>query len=810
MSFMIKMVGLKTSENFLMIFIFVFSFLVFNILLCQNIVLASSKYSDIFWNFFPVWKQMVYSKLNVTDFNLYDEPYSISWEKDYYRERWNLVHTAIFDIYAYEMIGNRTYLNEAKFLVDNLLRYVDKESDALTIYDFGFDQPIGFSDAFLTVAMHKLNKYGLGNYNITDRVNKILSRANVNNSTDLAWGYIWSDTSKEPEVGVNRMTPFAFMLSYLTSEGVGNYTSEVQKIYHWVNQARLSDNLLGYNIGDTTPSYHYTMVSWYMFLMAYKYLPEAFNATDLRVVLSAINNQAYDKLEQKSALFGYSLALAAHQVGFNAGNLTQLIDPLLNVYDFESNTDFFGTHNLYRGHLLQMIWLLTVTGNNPSMDIPSTSFTYTKANNRYYFSTFPVSWPRVVDHYGVRFELGPGWLFHFLWPYSVDLNITYNGSWVGTATHENINTTVVYDKYLSSLSLDATSSPDTMAIGNSYKTSYLILENGTVITVWDTESNTGIGNATINLGGNWFAVASKPSNSLKPYTLVAIIYTNNQTITTNVVKDSYIRVAEMVATKVKLYYLYDIYSNTNEIKNAINLVKNGEDPREVFRVDISRVGNIGEAFRHLGPFDVWVDNTKEVKISDVNFSVNTLNITINASSGINSTAIVYWPYSAPIVRCINCSYYNWSFDSNSNLVILNATHSSSVTWNLQVQAVTTTTTTIPSPTTTIEGNHGSGEGTTTTTRQSTTTTTTIEPQKTTTTTTTTTTPTTTIPEERRGLERYWYVIPILLVGTVGIIVLALKVLRKSTTEEEFTKLKEKWSQQNLFLVRYNSPNTKPQ
>gem|GEM_PF-5341547 len=723
-----RMEKIKAPRKFLTIFTFVFSFLVTGILLFQNIENNSLRlyvqgmggisvvheylnhgswsswkntgiasvglsgsteiettYSDIFWKFFPLWRQMVYSKLNVTDFSLYNEPYSESLEKYYYRERWNLVHTAMFDIYAYEMTGNRTYLNEAKFFIDNLLRYTDKDSGALTMYDFGGDQPGGFSDAFLTIAMYKLNKYGLGNYNITDRVNKILSRANVNNSTDLAWGWLWNDTSKDPKVGVNRMTPFAFMLSYFTSEGIGNYTSEVQRIYHWVNRARLSDNLLAYSIGDTTSNYHYTMVCWYMFLMAYKYLPEAFNVTDLQVVLSAINNQAYDKLGQTSALFSYSMALTAHQVGFDAGNLTQLIDPLLNVYNFESGTEFFTSYNRWRSHLLQIIWLLTVTGNNPSMDIPSTSFSYSEANNRHYFSTFPVAWPEVVDHYGIRFQLGPSWLFHYLYPYPVDLSITYNGSWVGTATYGNINTTVVFDKYFSFLSLDATSSPDTMAIGGPYATGYLVLENGTVITVWDSDLETGVGNATINLGGNWFAVAGKPSNSLKPYALVAIVYTNNQTITTNFVKNAYIRVAEMVATKIKLFYLYGIYSNASEIKDAINLVKNGEDPREVFRTDISRVGNIGEAFRHLDPFDVWVDNTKEIKISNVDFSVSTLNITLDAPSGTNSTAIVYWPYSsAPVVQCINCSGYNWSFDSNSKLVTLNATHSSLVTWVLEV------------------------------------------------------------------------------------------------------------------------------
>jgi hypothetical protein len=81
-----------------------------------------------------------------------------------------------------------------------------------------------------------------------------------------------------------------------------------------------------------------------------------------------------------------------------------------------------------------------------------------------------------------------------------------------------------------------------------------------------------------------------------------------------------------------------------------------------------------------------------------------ISIDVNAPFGEKSIIKVYWPYDLPpLVECRNFVEASWDFDSLTKIVTLNATHASTVTWDLQVQSevTTTTTTTVPITTTTI-------------------------------------------------------------------------------------------------------------
>ena len=78
----------------------------------------------------------------------------------------------------------------------------------------------------------------------------------------------------------------------------------------------------------------------------------------------------------------------------------------------------------------------------------------------------------------------------------------------------------------------------------------------------------------------------------------------------------------------------------------------------------------------------WISESCDIiNFSWVESNYN-LSLTVNASTGTNSTVLLYWPYTfAPHnVSCSGCSAYSSSFNPTTNITNLTATHSSPVTW----------------------------------------------------------------------------------------------------------------------------------
>ena len=216
-----------------------------------------------------------------------------------------------------------------------------------------------------------------------------------------------------------------------------------------------------------------------------------------------------------------------------------------------------------------------------------------------------------------------------------------------------------------------------------------------------------------------------------------------------------------------------IYNLPYSFRNGIINITGSNDSALELKLNKTYFGN-GIKIYEISGFLTSLEWSEENKM---------LFFTINAPSGTNSTSIVYWPYELPPkILCIYCLAYSSSFNSTSKILILNATHSSPITWSLQVQT----------PTTTTAGGGGGGGGGII---PSTTTTTTLSRPNITTTSipTTTTLPlitTTTIPEKKEK-EQLFLLVTMLLVFVV-ILVLLIVVWKKWKIKKEFEKLKEKW------------------
>jgi hypothetical protein len=258
------------------------------------------------------------------------------------------------------------------------------------------------------------------------------------------------------------------------------------------------------------------------------------------------------------------------------------------------------------------------------------------------------------------------------------------------------------------------------------------------------------------------------------------------------VKDNYIINKLEVYPSFFLMYVSNaptfIYNLSYSFRDGIINVTCFNDSASEFKVNTSYFGNGIKIYGVYNGYLTYLEWFSDNKI---------LFLTIDASFQSNSTTLVYWPYDLPpIILCVHCSISSFSFDSNSKILVLNATHSSPINWILQVQSLTTTTSIFSGGGITIVPTTSTSTSITTTTFSSTTTTTTPI-------TTTTSLPTTTTLQERKEKEEKKSIsimIPLIIFVFSLLIILALILVRKKREEEKaFEELKEKWKENKKRL-----------
>lgn len=233
----------------------------------------------------------VHYALNTTDFSLMNYNFTNA-EYNPSRERWNVVTFAWLLTYAYEHTGDTKYLHEAKWIVDNLESYLNNPTDkTLIIYPRNTFSGWLWADALHLWTKTRLNEFYGQTYDTASQITYIFSKATVSNSTDIGWDYRWvggtpdSPAAKTP----NPWVWFMAYLAYLKSKGLGDYTSQLQRIYHRMNRAYVEANgFYKYSIDDAAANSQYSAWLAEGLLVTDYFQSGIVNATKLQATINRI------------------------------------------------------------------------------------------------------------------------------------------------------------------------------------------------------------------------------------------------------------------------------------------------------------------------------------------------------------------------------------------------------------------------------------------------------------------------------------------------------------------------------------------
>lgn len=241
-------------------------------------------------------KKYVHSTLNASDFWLYAWNLT-SQDYNFAVTRWHIAFYMAGLPKAYELTGDETYLAEAKWLADKFVAFKgaglsgDWPSHTWKLYKRASDAGFFHCDVFVWFTEQRLNEFGWGDYDVISQVEMAISMATViNNSTDLGWAYNYP-TSISPDLSnyvVNTFAPMLFLLSYLTSRGVKDYSGDIQRIYYSIEKFRLDDKYK-YAFTDTAASLPYTLVTLEYILLANAFTPSLINSTKIKRTLDSLS-----------------------------------------------------------------------------------------------------------------------------------------------------------------------------------------------------------------------------------------------------------------------------------------------------------------------------------------------------------------------------------------------------------------------------------------------------------------------------------------------------------------------------------------
>lgn len=636
-----------------------------------------SEVDQAFMDIFFEYRKYVYSEFDRREFS-YDDWNLTIGEYQFASHRWTPALYAFFATIAYEKTSNMTYLWEAKFFVDGLMYhtydswdYADTESISLYVRapgSFGMFHV----DVYWWWAMQKLNEHLGTSYNVTNRVDKAIDYAIVNNSTDLWWTYNYITQTRDNVS--NTWAPMLGFMSYLTYKNVKNYQSEVEKIYNSIERTRTDNHCYRYTYPIGNDDMHYTLITLSGILIAKKYLPSVINATKIQKTLDYYSND-YHHLAGIATMYLLGKQFADLTFGSQYIRAVRLLKDNLGLWFNASRKGgtpkFWSRFEIYDGfrhsmaiHLALFPMLgLAFTGETI---FPSLSYTIMELNNNFYFGNafynYSDKWVDSTST-GVRVYFDTFESVYAIKEYyhltSTSVNATH---YIGATTINNINVTVFHSKKLTNRGIKLN---DTAAIGYHHQLSTasfkLVFANGSTTTL---ESN-----GTYKLDT---AFAMLKSNIVRFFVFDNDTFDLTYTTWTYLeTQGSYVLVNIMSTEK-------DYSSNSEFISWVANEVSNFKSGAREIAFEEKRPMTALQNYIKTSGVDglMLFSENASAEITGASFSNDKLSFTLNASSGTTSIAQIYCGDKGEPISVSGAS--SWGYDSQTKIVTLSVLHTSSM------------------------------------------------------------------------------------------------------------------------------------
>lgn len=438
--------------------------------------------------------------------------------------RWNLAEYLWAVTVAYNITQNGYYLAEARWLLNNYLKWEGNNtaSQPYTWYLYQSAPNANYAwlwhDSRIWLSMKFLSELGY-DYDYSTRINWLMTKAFLNNATDLAWKYTYTTggTYTDNDYVQNAFAPALVLLSYLHSKGVANYTDELQRIYASLEDFRLTNNQYKYKFTDTVASTRYTLITLLNILIARRLTPSIFNTTKIQQTLDSFSYANFDATgEEWDRNVGTAVAIAVvSQSGLTLPDafkrlLRMFYDVSYNRYTERYSMDRqLGASRYYVDVWFNLV-LFSLSWNWDKTYIFSTSPEVQQGGNYFFFNT-QLSNTTYIQ------QADDGWFIYPMWqsnwvssrfgvyPLRMNLNqIIFNATknrWEAKTTHEGTVINLWWSKYLYDFYADSgtVKKPWRLVQMNSFETYNwrYIFSNGTITT------EVGTFNGTLILDNVW-------------------------------------------------------------------------------------------------------------------------------------------------------------------------------------------------------------------------------------------------------------------------------------------------------------------
>jgi len=634
--------------------------------------------NTIFMQKFSNWYDTIHAYLNTTDFSLHHWYWTVG-EEPHSKERNNLATHALYLTFAYELTGDLKYLHEAKYFVDNLINYVDATKKCLINEDYlGAYGWLG-ADTQLLWTETRLNQFYGQTYDVKTEIDYIISKASVNNATDLGWYYFWTDVSTAETL--NSWQYFMTYLAYLTANNIYNYQTAVQKIYHYTEKQRKSDDLYPYNVGDATSNPDYSVGIIMFQIIASNYLSNIFNTTKIQASLTSLGRAMFVSYGSMDDMGGSgSLAEIARYKGYNIGQrLKTALKQTIDLYYFNKKNYDVGYPDGQRLLLLRTILLPFAISKSTTFEYSYGS--YLKYGDWYQPDTiFSYNQTFLYDNYGFIEHIDGSdqltcW-YQLGWQFAT---FVYNstgeywqgfkdgsGSGFGTLTmrfYRNMgkvvvirsqpNTNTIYRDYLCTANTNE---------GNVY----LLFTNGTMYNVTSLSSTTNI---TIT-DSKYFGFIWR-----QYFRIIKTDTTND--LYTIIVSDSFRKIATTYSNaknyEVANFLLPSTNSSALQTKRLSILTEyaNGTDDRE--QTYPTPEGMMKWQLKHYSDVSIYTNKN----MTSSSYGGNVITFVISAPSGNTSTTKVYVGDKGKPTSVSGAT--SWSYNEATKILTITVVHSSPAT-----------------------------------------------------------------------------------------------------------------------------------
>ncbi len=570
-------------------------------------LVVQGKATDFFLHEFPQYRRAIFSQMQVEPSEVFYEatPYfSAPDESSSFVVHTPLAIYSLLAIYAYEYTGNVSYLREAEKIVDALTSLYDK-------YRWLPDTAsISFGTQYLMMAWQKLNEHGFA-YPIEQELNYHIGKADISNATDLYWSSAYP-SGKATFSTAEQSALFLWLVAYVSSRGIGNYQSDVSRMFHSIERFVGPNGLYKEFLTSETGTLWNSALILGWVLQAYRSSRGSFSKSTLQERVSSLDQGKLPADLGSMVLAGANAILAApiaiaENTGFNITvGTARYIDTLLTDFDplnmlSVGESPFYGDSR-FTWRVVSFVYgfVLGIFAElgSASLSVPS-SYGYSVDNTVYPWanriileSTFA---SRLLGYY---YFGGPEYVdqINFLYLTNASLptewSLMYNSTdsdWHAQSLVRNSNIQSTYDKNL--VRVEHSISPTNLNVAITFRKSTfdiyngigIVATNGTDYTIYDYNLAQGLGSGHYWFGSTFAIYLLK--NSIRQVMLAVV----------SVVADRLNVVVDPTGKQVSIFverpsrvvgYLFRFPYRQSLALDAIQLASTGGDPRQAFRIKI--------------------------------------------------------------------------------------------------------------------------------------------------------------------------------------------------------------------------------